>query len=398
MTPSGTLALPKGIVKEREMAASVSSVYVHVVDSVIKSLRPEFQNEGLDDSVLNEVQALWELKMMQNGAIQGPIDHASNSALRGANAPITPVHDLNVPYEATEEYETPTAEMLFPPTPVQTPMQTPLPGTVEPVMYQYFPPGPGEPLAIPESGIDPEVKIGRPAPYMQQPANWMSQKPLGVDVNIAYEEERDEMASGISQPPITKDFFTLSSGKRKREEHPPNYLPGGYIPQQDGPGDFSWELVQSKEVEFANQSIAQNCSMDGSMCEKRKMSDPLIAALIKAKYLSLKIPQADGVDDNLDSTVADEGYNEATDQEQQALNDVATSKVSEDDEPLNDDDDDPDDLDQNSEDLKIDDLVLAQFEKVSRTKNKWKCILKDGVMHLNNKDILFSKATGEFDF
>jgi len=84
--------------------------------------------------------------------------------------------------------------------------------------------------------------------------------------------------------------------------------------------------------------------------------------------------------------------------EKQALNDVATSKVSEDEEPLNDDDDDPDDLDQNSEDLKIDDLVLAQFEKVSRTKNRWKCILKDGVMHLNNKDILFSKATGEFDF
>lgn len=45
-------------------------------------------------------------------------------------------------------------------------MQTPLPGTTEPVMYQYFPAGPSEPLAIPESGIDPEAKIGRPAPYM----------------------------------------------------------------------------------------------------------------------------------------------------------------------------------------------------------------------------------------
>ena len=50
---------------------------------------------------------LWELKMKQNGAIQGPIDHASNSSLRGANAPITPVHHLNVPYEVTEENETP---------------------------------------------------------------------------------------------------------------------------------------------------------------------------------------------------------------------------------------------------------------------------------------------------
>ena len=33
-------------------------------------------------------------------------------------------------------------------------------------MYQYFPPGLGDPLAIFKSGIDPEVKIGRLAPYM----------------------------------------------------------------------------------------------------------------------------------------------------------------------------------------------------------------------------------------
>ncbi|PRQ30936.1 putative transcription factor IIA, alpha/beta subunit [Rosa chinensis] len=43
-------------------------------------------------------------------------------------------------------------------------------------------------------------------------------------------------------------------------------------------------------------------------------------------------------------------------------------------------------------------LVLAQFEKVKRTKSKWKCTLKDGIMHMNNRDILFNKATGDFDF
>ena len=51
-------------------------------------------------------------------------------------------------------------------TPIQTTIQTPFLGTTEPVMYQYFPVGPSEPLAIPESWIDPEAKIGRPAPYM----------------------------------------------------------------------------------------------------------------------------------------------------------------------------------------------------------------------------------------
>jgi hypothetical protein len=67
--------------------------------------------------------------------------------------------------------------------------------------------------------------------------------------------------------------------------------------------------------------------------------------------------------------------------------------------PLNEDDDDElDDTDQGDEELKTNHLVLAQFDKVTRSKNKWKCTLKDGIMHLNNRDILFVKATGEFEF
>ncbi|MCO5584150.1 hypothetical protein L7F22_038073 [Adiantum nelumboides] len=35
---------------------------------------------------------------------------------------------------------------------------------------------------------------------------------------------------------------------------------------------------------------------------------------------------------------------------------------------------------------------------VTKVKGKWKCILKDGIMQLNKKGYLFSKANGEFDF
>lgn len=55
--------------------------------------------------------------MIHCGAISST---AERSNIAKASGPITPVHDLNVPYEGpTEEYETPTAEMLFPP--VSTP-------------------------------------------------------------------------------------------------------------------------------------------------------------------------------------------------------------------------------------------------------------------------------------
>jgi transcription initiation factor TFIIA large subunit len=43
-------------------------------------------------------------------------------------------------------------------------------------------------------------------------------------------------------------------------------------------------------------------------------------------------------------------------------------------------------------------IVLSQFEKVTRTKNKWKCALKCGIMHLNGQDYVFNRASGEFDW
>lgn len=47
-------------------------------------------------------------------------------------------------------------------------------------------------------------------------------------------------------------------------------------------------------------------------------------------------------------------------------------------------------------DIESANLVLAQFDKVARAKNKWKCSLKGGIMTLNGKDALFGKANGEF--
>ncbi|GLU11555.1 hypothetical protein SLE2022_282930 [Rubroshorea leprosula] len=67
-------------------------------------------------------------------------------------------------------------------------------------------------------------------------------------------------------------------------------------------------------------------------------------------------------------------------------------------EPLNEnDDDDLDDVDQ-GEELNTQNFVLAQFDMVTRTKSRWKCKLKDGIVHINNRDNLFNKTNGEFEF
>ncbi|XP_062085025.1 uncharacterized protein LOC133791129 isoform X2 [Humulus lupulus] len=388
------------------MATATSSVYVSVIEDVVSKVREEFLNNGPGEDVLKELQGMWETKMMQAGVVNAPIER-SGAAKPTPGGPITPVHDLNVPYEGTEEYETPTAEILFPPTPLQTPIQTPLPGTAD--IYN-IPTGPSDYSAsgndnggggggggagTPSSG-NTELKsaTGRPSPYMQPPSPWMSQRPP-LDVNIAYVEGRDEVDRGTSNQSSTQDFFTMNSGKRKREDLPPQYQAGGFVPQQDGAGDTTPEVFEIEVIGGRNSEMVERMLRSSS-----------------------KIPQLDGpipdpYDDVLSTPniynyqgVFNEDYNIAN---TPAPNDIPASTpaipapedVGEDDDdepPLNEnDDDDLDDVDQ-GEELNTQHLVLAQFDKVTRTKSRWKCTLKDGIMHINNKDILFNKATGEFDF
>jgi len=52
---------------------------------------------------------------MQAGAVVGPIDRSAVSKSMAPGVAASTVHDLNVPYEGPDEYETPTADLLFPP-------------------------------------------------------------------------------------------------------------------------------------------------------------------------------------------------------------------------------------------------------------------------------------------
>ncbi|XP_074290387.1 transcription initiation factor IIA large subunit-like [Silene latifolia] len=402
--------------------STTSAVYLHVIEDVIEKVRDEFVSEtGPGENVLQELLTLWEMKMMQAGAVlprhERPVPPPKTMPMVPG---VTPVHDLNVPYEGNEEYETPTAEMLFPPTPMQTPMQTPipqtpiptpLPGTADSSMYNiptglsdYPTPNSNEVSGGPNYDIKPGV--GRSNPYMPPPSPWMNQRSsVGVDVNVAYVEHREESDRGVSQQGM-QDFLTGPSAKRKRDDNPQQYQAGGYIPQQDGAGDVAPEVFELEII----QSKTSGRKVSGSSTDRM-----VTCGLQKG---SSKIPQLDGpipdpYDDIL-STPNIYNYQGAVNDDYNVVNTPAPDMQAgtpvppaqhnigndddDDEPPLNEnDDDDLDDVDE-GEELSTTHLVLAQFDKVTRTKSRWKCTLKDGIMRINHKDILFNKASGEFDF
>ncbi|KAE9394270.1 hypothetical protein BT96DRAFT_958845 [Gymnopus androsaceus JB14] len=79
----------------------------------------------------------------------------------------------------------------------------------------------------------------------------------------------------------------------------------------------------------------------------------------------------------------------------------ASTSASADSEAINSDLDDSDTGDEEEADdgaAGESDIVFCTYDKVARVKNKWKCILKDGMIHVNGRDYLFSKCTGEFEW
>ncbi|MCL7049173.1 hypothetical protein MKW94_017318, partial [Papaver nudicaule] len=287
--------------------ATTSGVYIHVIEDVINKVRDEFIQAGADETALTQLQALWEMKMVHCGAVC-PTQRDSIPKQTLAGGPLT--HDLNVPYEGTEEYETPTTDLLFPPTPLQTPLpqtplpqtpfpQTPLAGTIDNSPYQNAA-TPSE-YSGPASGGAIDVKPGRPSPYMQPPSPWISQRPLGVDVNVAYEEGRNEVDRSTPNQNQTQDIVVSSSGKRKGDELPTQFPKRGSLPQHDGAGDSTFE------VSFGSSSFSRH-GLGSSKLDK---------ALARVTGASPGIPQQDGpAADNYDNLypypVAAEDYNAVT--------------------------------------------------------------------------------------
>jgi len=105
----------------------------------------------------------------------------------------------------------------------------------------------------------------------------------------------------------------------------------------------------------------------------------------RAAKLHHVIPQRDGPADD------DEGEED----DELLGSDLDDSEIDE----LNEKDDlaDVDNLDKIDE-SKVKNVVLGQFERVHRSKNRWKVNLKGCVANINGKDYLFKKLTGEMDF
>lgn len=101
------------------------------------------------------------------------------------------------------------------------------------------------------------------------------------------------------------------------------------------------------------------------------------------------ILQLDGAND--DTSDEDEELSYSDPDEEEEAQDSAV-----DDDPLNSNDDESDE--DPADVFDSDNVVVCQYDKIARSKNRWKFHLKDGIMNLHGKDYIFHKVMGDSEW
>ncbi|GFQ92561.1 transcription initiation factor IIA subunit 1 [Trichonephila clavata] len=108
------------------------------------------------------------------------------------------------------------------------------------------------------------------------------------------------------------------------------------------------------------------------------------------------VSQIDGANDTSDDEDDDDFQDNDDDRDDNDDEQNEDDIGEEDEEPLNSDDDvsedDPSDL------FDTENVVVCQYDKITRSKNRWKFHLKDGIMNLQGKDFVFQKALGDSEW
>ena len=151
-------------------------------------------------------------------------------------------------------------------------------------------------------------------------------------------------------PPRPPPGYTANSGGS-----------GGRIPQLDGPSGSS--VVKGKAVERLRGGAGLIPQLDGSSSGSSTSPPPPTLHSAHPSLASSAPPASNGAADD------------------EAIN----SDLDDSDEDGNDEEDDGG---------AAGDIMFCTYDKVARVKNKWKCVLKDGMVSIDGRDYLFNKCSG----
>ncbi|XP_064781060.1 transcription initiation factor IIA subunit 1-like isoform X3 [Oncorhynchus masou masou] len=392
------------------MASSANSnpvpkLYRSVIEDVINEVRELFLDEGVDEQVLMELKTLWENKLMQSKAVEG--FHTEEQAALQAAA-----HQQA--QQATQQAQA--QQVLLPPQQQVTSWQSTRPTVTSAPQQQVIVQDPkilqhmsatgmsaaatAATLALP-TGVSPYhqlitsqgqilqfVRAANGAQYIIQP-----QQQMVLQQQVLPQMQPGGVQAPVIQQvrPITQVLAPLQGGHPQQTGviiQPQQIVLTGNKVQQNAqvmqmpgqPGQVQQIQQQVQQVQQVQQ--AQGGAAPGPPQQQAKQQPPMML-------------QVDGAGDTSseDEDEEEEEYDEDEDEDKDK-DGGEDGQVEE--EPLNSEDDVSDEEDQELFDTE--NVVVCQYDKIHRSKNKWKFHLKDGIMNLNGRDYVFSKAIGDAEW
>jgi len=309
----------------------VPNIYRAVIDDVVQHIKPEFEEYGVEESVLAELISKWEAKIVASHVAE--FDQA-NSQQAAAQAPAQPqIHQAYPPHpmhmmQTHPHYANPYAHMAAAAAPSQPHVKTePLDNRYMLNPYASLPPLPGPNVAAARQPTQPAQAPTHAAPSYNTTTRLIQTNHYAPSTQNGARPAYAPQAAAHMQP-------GPSNGQQTHR-----------IPQVDGTAYYS---------------------------DDEESPSPPPSLLPRTNHPSLPMPIA-----------------------------AAPNPAPVDTEAINSDLDDSDTGDEDDGDeggAGDSDIVFCTYDKVARVKNKWKCVLKDGMIHVNGKDYLFAKCTGEFEW
>ncbi|KAJ1718145.1 transcription factor IIA subunit alpha [Coemansia biformis] len=330
----------------------VAAIYRYVIDDVVHNVQADFEGHGVDTSVLEELQRTWEARIVQSRVASFPDDDVAAIGAYGQPAPFhqngadgpdaggyAPYHYPHHPHHAHHQHQ----------------HQHP---------HQY--PGAAEAAANVNSAASLASIINNPESMAPSAASLASLAQSGRGQLL---DDDDDSGTGSGH------HYGGSSAN---------------IPQNDGAADAPPVQPAAHGASAMEQWRA--------LRDERRRTYQLDAAR------AATVPQVDGASDDEDDDEDDEGEDRgsrdpaAGPSSRGSAGAGAGASIEAPEDAINSDLDDSDEEEDNEDGEDTEHVILCQYDKVTRSKNKWKCVLRDGIMLINGRDYLFQKANGDFEW
>ncbi|CBY21066.1 unnamed protein product [Oikopleura dioica] len=313
----------------------VPRLYESVVEEVISKVRESVLDEGLDESVLCDLKALWTKKLEESKAMSGPEPTNEYRPYVGRHGPPGESPNIYHPHPQAPHHRQPPFRHNI-------------------IQQQQISHSRLGPRVMPLPGIPTPLPQPIPQPVMRQhPSQYNLRMP--------------------ARPPHHP--IPASSPLQLHHQHgpiTPHSQPHSYS-SRNAPRHISSPHIIRHTVPHSAQRHGLPISSPAPQMHHQ--------SVIQANHY--RPEQVDGPADT-DSSDLDSSSDEEAPQAPYAQEDA---------EPLNSDDDVSDSND--NEIFETENILICQFEKIARVRNRWRFQLVNGIMTLNGKDYVFQKATGE---